>query len=279
MPLINFALVSKERPIGVFDSGIGGLTVAKAIRRALPNESIVYFGDTAHVPYGDKSPELIRRYSKGITQFLLDKHCKAIVIACNTASAHAYAVVREMVPDHIPVVNVIDPVVEEVASKYAKGKIGIIGTKGTVRSRVYVNRIKKANPKLEVVSQSTPLLAPMIEEGFYDNNISKTIISAYLNTSRLKKLDALVLGCTHYPLIKREVTSFCPESTEVLDSSELTATHLKGILKKMKMLNPSQTHQPDHFYISDYTASFNKNASRFFKAEVKVEEVRLWDKK
>ncbi|MEY3399295.1 MAG: glutamate racemase, partial [Bacteroidota bacterium] len=166
----------EDRPIGIFDSGIGGLTVAAAIRKALPGESLIYFGDTAHLPYGDKSAESIRHYAARITDFLIKKKCKAIVIACNTASAHAFKTVRDVAGPDIPVVNVIDPVSEYISTRYTDGKVGVIGTKGTIESRIYVKRIEKLNKKLKVMSCATPLLAPMIEEGFFNNTISRTVI-------------------------------------------------------------------------------------------------------
>jgi glutamate racemase len=177
-----------NKPIGIFDSGIGGLTVAKAIAEALPNETIIYFGDTAHLPYGDKSKESITMYSKRITAFLLAKGCKAIVIACNTASAHAYADLKKAYPK-VPILNVIDPTVDYCLTKYKKGKIGVIATRGTIKSRIYPRKLNKENPKLEVPQTATPLLAPMIEEGFFNNKISKTIINSYLSLPKiLKKL-------------------------------------------------------------------------------------------
>lgn len=269
--------MSQNNPIGIFDSGIGGLTVAQAIKKALPNESIIYFGDTAHVPYGEKSPELIRRYSKGITEFLLTQNCKAIIIACNTASAHAYQSTRELVESDIPVINVIDPVINLVGNQFTHGKVGIIGTKSTIRSRVYVNRLKKVNPQLEVVSKAAPLLAPMIEEGFYNNNISKTIISSYLKGPRFKNLNALILGCTHYPLIQNEVSEYYQGKIEIFDSSRSTASYLKKLLTEQKLLNHNSK-IPDQFIMSDYTKSFEKSATQFFGHKISIIEKRIWDK-
>ena len=194
-----------QQPIGIFDSGIGGMTVAQAIKKALPNEHFIYFGDTAHLPYGDKSPESIRHYAARITQFLLEKKCKAIVIACNTASAHAFKIVQDIAGPSVPVINVIDPVADYVSAHFHKKRIGVMGTKGTIASRVYVVRIEKRNKSLKVISNATPLLASMIEEGFYNNKISQTIINSYLSKPNFKNIDALILACTHYPLIRKDV--------------------------------------------------------------------------
>ena len=165
-----------NQPIGIFDSGIGGLTVARAIKDKLPHEKLIYFGDTAHLPYGDKSPDSIKYYSIRIAQFLLDNHCKMIVIACNTASALAYEAVKDFVGKRALVVNVIDPVVEKISKEKKLKTIGVIATKGTIKSGIHASKIKKANNKQEVYGLATPLLVPMIEEGFFNNKISRSII-------------------------------------------------------------------------------------------------------
>ena len=266
-------------PIGIFDSGIGGLTVAKAIQRALPNESFIYFGDTAHLPYGDKSPESIRSYAKKITELLLSNNCKAIVIACNTASAHAYKEVLKMVPNHVPVINVVDPVATYTAQHYEKGKIGVIGTKGTIQSRIYVKRIEKLNAKLKVLSNATPLLASMIEEGYFNNKISQTIINNYLAKPSFKGIDALILGCTHYPLIKKEVERFYEGKIEIIDSASVVASAVKETLGKKGLLCTAGKKPKYHFWVSDYTESFEKSTAIFFKTKQKLVEKRIWSEK
>ncbi|NQY68496.1 MAG: glutamate racemase [Flavobacteriales bacterium] len=265
-----------NNPIGIFDSGIGGLTVAHAISKLLPKENIIYFGDTAHFPYGDKSPESIRLYSKRIANFLLNKGCKTIVIACNTASSFGYKSTKEYLQDKVPVVNVIDPVVEYVGKKYKGGKVGIIGTKGTIGSRIYNNRIKKSRPDIKTTSLATPLLAPMIEEGFYNNNISKTIINSYLSKPSFKGINALVLACTHYPLIKDEVAEFYNDNTDVLDSASIVAERVKEVLEEgnMERRSGEGKHQ---FYVSDYTAAYEESTKIFFSDKIQLNEVRLWD--
>ena len=187
-----------NQPIGIFDSGIGGLTVANAIRHRLPNEQLCYFGDTAHLPYGDKSGDAIRYYSLKITKFLLEQQAKMIVIACNSASTAAYEVILDFFPDRALFVNVVDPLVEAVCAKGYK-KVGLIATKATVGSGVYQKQLIKTQPDLEVVALATPLLVPMIEEGYAHSRISKSIIEDYLSHPGFEDIDALLLACTHYP--------------------------------------------------------------------------------
>jgi glutamate racemase len=267
----------KHRPIGVFDSGIGGLTVAGAISRLMPHESLIYFGDTAHMPYGDKSPESIQHYSVEIARFLIQKGCKAIVIACNTASALGYQAVTEAFGDKLPVINVIEPVAKYVSINFPKRKIGVIGTKGTINSRIYPRIIKKHNKTVQVASLATPLLAPMVEEGFYNNNISQTIINSYLSKKNLKDIDAIILGCTHYPLIKFEIKRFYGKSVDIVDSAEVVAAYLSNQLNQLG-LNADANKVVNHqFFVSDYTVAFERSTRIFFKQTVHLQEERLWD--
>ena len=268
---------TKDRPIGIFDSGIGGLTVASAIRTVLPHESFVYFGDTAHLPYGDKSPESIRHYAARIAHFLLDHKCKAIVIACNTATAHAGKTVVDVCGPAIPVINVIDPVAEYTAAHYSDCKVGVIGTKGTIQSRVYVTRIQKLNRSLKVLSNATPLLAPMIEEGYFNNSISQTIIDNYLSKKSFGGIRALILGCTHYPLIRKEVEHFYKKKVEIIDSASVVAERVKETLLHSSLLRESSSAPSFHFYISDYTEAFEKSTRIFFGEKIRLEEARIWD--
>lgn len=262
------------RPIGIFDSGIGGLTVASAINSLLPEERLIYFGDTAHLPYGEKSGKTIQGYAEQITGFLLAKDCKAIVIACNSASATAYTTVREMTPKEIPVINVIDPTVAYVAKKYETGKIGVIGTKATVNSRTYAKRIQKLNPDLKVSMLATPLLVSMIEEGFFNNRISQAIIDNYLEKNTLKGIRALILGCTHFPLIKQEVESFYKTKTEVIDSSTIVAESLRDALAKKEILS-AELRGTHHFFVSEKTHSFEQSTKLFFGEKLKLAKKEL----
>ena len=265
----------KEQPIGIFDSGIGGLTVANAITKVLPNEKIIYFGDTAHLPYGDKSPDSIKYYSMRLSHFLMQQECKIIVIACNTASSLAYDVVKDFVGKEVKVVNVIDPVVNMVCQQKGIKKIGVIGTKGTIRSNIYAKKIKAKKVKLEVASLATPLLASMIEEGFFNNKISRTIIQSYLSRPKIKKIDTLILACTHYPLIKDEINEFYEGKVDIIDSAKVVAAYVKDLLTKEKILS-TKKNPKHHFYVSDFTKAFEKSTRYFFTNEIHLEEVDIW---
>lgn len=264
-----------DSPIGIFDSGIGGLTVASAIQKLLPGESLIYFGDTAHLPYGDKSKELICSYATGITDFLLhEKKCKAVVIACNTASAAAYEVLRDKYKGKIPVINVIDPMIEAVIADDAIKKVGIIGTKTTITTGTYQEKFTRRKPSLQFAAIATPLLASMIEEGFYNNNISHAVLNEYLSDPVLKDIDAIILACTHYPLVKNEINTFYKSKVKIFDSAEVVAAKLKNILEKENLLNQSDKSE-NRFYVSDYTKAFEQSTKFFFKNSIKLEKVKL----
>ena len=270
-----------NNPIGIFDSGIGGLTVAHAVNKLLPQESIIYFGDTAHLPYGDKSTAAIQSYTIKIADVLLKNNCKIILIACNSASAAAYQLVKEYVGSRAKVLNVIDPAVQYVAKKYEGKTIGLIGTKKTVSSNVYRKRLDKTNSDIELKALATPLLVPMIEEGFFNSNISHSIIENYLKDPSLQGIEALILGCTHFPLIKKEIESFYKwfdgsRTIEVIDSSMIVAEHLKEYLRKHDLFSSGESVKHT-FYVSDYTKSFAESTRIFFKEEVNLEHYPLWE--
>ncbi|MBX2946458.1 MAG: glutamate racemase [Cyclobacteriaceae bacterium] len=267
-------LLNPEQPVGIFDSGIGGLTVAHAIRKELPHENIVYFGDTAHLPYGDKSEAAIQAYSVKIADALLKKGCKVIVIACNSASSAAYELLKEYAR-YVKIINVIDPMIELVANKFAHQSIGLIGTKRTIQSGVYARKITELNKGITLHSLATPLLAPMIEEGFFDNKISHEIIAQYLADPELKNIEALILACTHYPLIKTAINEYYRNQMTILDSSEVVAMALGKYLTQEKLLN---TNGGDHheFLVSDYTDSFEASTRIFFHKPVHLERYPLW---
>ena len=271
------ALKTANKPIGIFDSGIGGLTVAAAIQKVLPSESLLYFGDTLHLPYGEKSAEAITRYSEDITDFLIQKGCKCIVIACNTASSIAYEAVKKRAGSQAIVFNVIDPVAEYVADHFHDKKIGIIATKATVKSGMYSKKINKLNSSLEVSSIATPLLEPMIEEGFFNNKISKTIIHSYLSNIKLKNIKALILACTHYPLIKTEIEEFYKKKISIIDSAQIVAEHIGKELKRQHLLTSKKTIQ-HQFFLSDLTESFVKSTRYFFKKKISFNRNNLWKK-
>lgn len=267
-----------RRPIGLFDSGIGGLTVARAVAQRLPHERLIYFGDTAHLPYGDKSTAAIQSYAVKICDLLLRQQCKLILIACNSASAAAYELVREYVGSKARVLNVIDPIVAHVGQHYAGQRVGLIGTKQTVNSNVYMKKIDELDAGVDLRSLATPLLAPMIEEGFLDNTVSDEIIGAYLGNPALGDIQALVLACTHYPLIKEQIAGYYHGQVDVLDASEAVATHTAAYLAERDLLAPPAALPPaHHFYVSDFTPSFEASTRLFFGREVQLEHYPLWE--
>jgi glutamate racemase len=234
------------------------------------------------MPYGEKSAEAIKHYSIKIADFLKFKNCKMIVIACNTASAAAYRSVVKSTGMKDLVVNVIDPAVEYVVKNHFRQKVGVIATKRTISSNVYAKRIEALDPVSDVVQLATPLLAPMIEEGFYNNKISQTIINSYLSKSKLSKIDALILGCTHYPLIKTEIQKFYGKSVEIIDSSEIVAQHVKVVLERNLLLNELQPSRftfgkKSQFFVSDFTQSFEETSKIFFDEKVKLKQFNIWE--
>lgn len=265
-----------QRPIGVFDSGMGGLTVAHAISKVLPEEQLVYFGDSAHLPYGDKSAATIQAYSIKICDVLLQKGCKLILIACNSASAAAFELIKAYVGTRAEVMNVIDPVIAHTVEQYSGKKVGLIGTKQTVGSGVYDYQLSLKDPSIDFGGLATPLLVPMIEEHFYSNQISEAIINEYLSNQLLKEIDALILGCTHYPLIKNEIDNYYQGSVDVIDSSMIVANALKTFLNEKNMRAEKRT-QANEFLVSDITPSFEKAAEMFFHAKVPLTKHMLWE--
>lgn len=250
--------------------------MAHAVKNLLPQEQLIYFGDSAHLPYGDKSAATIQAYSVKICDVLLQQGCKVILIACNSASAAAYELAKAYVGSKAKVLNVIDPAVEYVGKKYSNTKIGLIGTKQTVGSGVYEQKLKTYNSTISLGSLATPLLVPMIEEGFYKNEISEQIIDQYLEREELMGIEALILGCTHYPLIKKHVSEFFDNNIEVIDSSKIVASALKTLLQENNLLSPKREAK-NKFLVSDFTPSFQVAAELFFQEEIKLQKHILWE--
>jgi glutamate racemase len=269
-------LMPSTSPIGIFDSGIGGLTVANAVHSLLPNEDIIYFGDTAHLPYGEKSVAAIQAYTVKICDFLLSKKCKLILIACNSASAAAYDLAKEYVASRAHVVNVIDPLVAYVAQRYAHKTVGLIGTRATVNSKTYDHKLALKAEGIELKSLATPLLASMIEEGFFNNSLSNAAINAYLSHDSLRDISALILGCTHYPLIKNETEQFYNGTVDVIDGSEQTAKFVKETLQ-LHDLETNSTQSKMEFYVSDFTPSFQASTRIFFGEQIQLKKYQLWE--
>lgn len=265
---------SATQPIGIFDSGIGGLTVAHAIVKQLPNENIIYFGDTAHLPYGDKSAESIQGYSIKIANLLLQKRCKLILIACNTATATAYQFVKKELDGKADVLNVIDPTVDFIGTRYAHKKIGLIATRQTVNSNVYARKIESLDQGIQLSSLATNLLAAAIEE-FGNSRAIDGLLEEYLSHSSLQNLDALLLACTHYPIIKNKIAAYFKHKVAIIDSSDIVADYVKDYLTKNNLLN-SSTGSKKQFYVSDYTDSFAAGTKIFFDETISLEHYPLW---
>lgn len=266
----DYSHLSPEQPIGIFDSGVGGLTVAKEIRRLLPHENLIYFGDTKHLPYGDKSREAIIGYSTKITEFLLAQNCKAIVVACNTATANALPELLSQVDERVPVIDVINPVAEKVAYEI-HNNVGVIATKGTVNSGLYRKTIRKHNKFIKVDELATPLLVPAIEEGFKNHPITHSIIYNYLSNSKLKNIETLILGCTHYPLLQDEIKQYYGNRVRVIDSPNIVANELKHTLERHQLLNTAAEAATYHFFLSDVTKNFEKISRKFFGKSIDIE--------
>jgi glutamate racemase len=273
--------LNPDLPIGLFDSGVGGLTVAHAITRHLPHERIIYFGDTAHMPYGEKSVEAIRHYSLRIADFLLALQCKCIIMACNTASAAAYDAVADAIGDKTLLLNVIDPVVEAVQNAQLQ-HVGVISTARTYKSEVYPEKLSRQCPNLKVTAKATPSLAQMIEEGLHHApQVMAAITEHYLSDKQLTDIQGLVLACTHYPLIRADIERYyeannkpCPE---IFDSTDTLALALTQQLADYKLLRQSDEIPLHRFFVSDYTQAFEQTAAHFFQHPIKLQHYPIWE--
>lgn len=264
----------RGKSIGIFDSGIGGLTVANAIQKLLPDEHLIYFGDTIHLPYGDKSADAIRFYCLKISKFLLEQNCKMIVIACNSASSAAYNLLLDFFDGKTLFVNVVDPLVQAVVDQGYEN-IGVIATKATVRTNIYRDKIKHQRQSVTVHQLATPLLAPMIEEGFYQGNISHSVIDTYLSVPEFRSLDVLLLACTHYPLIKSEIEAYLDHKVAVLDSTDVVAASVRDTLAANNLLAHQRTKE-NEFYVSDFTQSFEDTAKVFYGEEIELKTANIY---
>ena len=255
-----------NRPIGIFDSGVGGLTVAKEIIKTLPNENIVYFGDTARVPYGAKSKDVVTKYSKQIVRFLLTKNVKAIIVACNTVSSNSLDALRRTFD--IPFIGVVEPGVKSVLETTKNKRVGIIGTEATIRSGMYGRLIHDADSTIEVFSKPCPLFVPLAEEGWYDNDVARMTAELYLDELISCGIDTLLSGCTHYPLLKHCIGETIGEAVKIVDPAKNTADALRIILEKNNMLNDGSEKPTNIFYVSDITDKFEKYALRHLKRHI-----------
>lgn len=262
--------MKKTAPIGVFDSGVGGLTVAREIMRNLPKEDIVYFGDTARVPYGSKSKDNIIRYSRQIINFLQTKGVKAIVIACNTASALALDTVKDEFD--IPIIGVVEPGAKAALQVTENKKIGVIGTEATVRSSMYEKIIQEIDSEVAVVAKACPLFVPLVEEGFKKHQVTDEIIDYYLASMKESDIDALILGCTHYPLLRSKIREYVGENITLVNPAYETAMDLKRILQEMDMENPDieGDHGSYSFYVSDAADKFKQFANSILPYDIET---------
>jgi glutamate racemase len=265
---------NNSAPIGVFDSGIGGLTVARELMRQLPHESIIYFGDTARVPYGPKSPETVLRYSREITSYLRDQGVKAVVVACNTATAHALPTLREEYD--LPIVGVIEPGSRAAARATRSGNVGVIGTQGTINSRAYERAISADLPTANIVARACPLFVPLVEEGWLESDATSLIAHEYLSDFVDAKVDTLVLGCTHYPLLKRVIGETVGRQVRLIDSAEETAAETAATLRERGLERADSAEPVYRFIASDVPDQFLRVGRRFLgKAIDLVETVTL----
>lgn len=250
-----------NKPIGVFDSGIGGLTVVKELIHQLPQESLIYFGDTARVPYGSKSVETIRRYAFESAQFLVSQKVKALVVACNSSTAAGLDQIQDKFK--MPIVGVIEPGAASAVSATKKLRIGVIGTKATVRSEAYPNVIKRLNNQITVFSAACPLFVPLVEEGWLTGPITESVIRAYLTPLLTQRVDTIVLGCTHYPLLKKSIAAVVGDTIKLVDSAIATAAATKKILIESK-LEATASQVPEYkFFVSDAVTDFERIGKMF----------------
>ena len=249
------------KAIGIFDSGVGGLTVLREIIKALPQEDTIYLGDTARVPYGTKSPETVVRFARQITSFLVSRDIKLLVVACNTASAVSLDALQAEFS--IPIVGVIEPGAVQAAAVTKNGKVGVIGTAGTIRSSAYTKAIKRINPDIEVITAECPMFVPLAEEGWLDNEVARLTAEIYLKNLKDSGVDTLVLGCTHYPLLKGMIGQVMGEAVNLVDSAEETARVVREILAVRGETRPDQERGNHHFFVTDIPAGFIRVGNRF----------------
>lgn len=266
--------MEKEKPIGVFDSGIGGLTVAKRVASALPTEDIIYFGDTARVPYGSKSNATVIEYALQDARFLMNKNVKAIVVACNTVSSVALDEIRKKYS--VPVIGVIIPGAALAAKETKSGRIGVIGTRATVNNKAYSNEIRKINSSIEVFEKECPLFVPLAEEGWINHKATFDIAEEYLKELRELKIDTLVLGCTHYPILSGVIQEVIGKNVKLIDSGVASAEVIKIELDRIDLHTNKYSEGNQDFYVSDIPTKFKEVAELFLGHEIKsVQKVDL----
>jgi len=258
------------RPIGVFDSGIGGLTVLKALMERLPNESTLYLGDTARLPYGTKSAEVVTRYTVHNADFLIERGIKLLVVACNTASAVALPLLSGLVK--VPVIGVIEPGARAAAARTRTGKVGVIGTLGTIGSGAYTRALERARPGVEVFPKACPLFVPLAEEGWTQGEVPRLVAQEYLAQLARAGVDSLVLGCTHYPLLKATISEVMGPQVALVDSAEATAEMVEQRLRAEGLLTPDGREPAHQYFVTDVAEKFLSVAERFLGRPVSQAE-------
>jgi glutamate racemase len=264
--------MTNKAPVGVFDSGIGGLTVAQEVIRQLPHESVIYFGDTARVPYGPKSPDTVRRYSREIAEFLREQGVKSIVIACNTATAHALSALRDELD--MPVIGVVEPGARAAVAATKQGHIGVIGTVGTIKSGAYERAIRAINPDVLITTRACPLFVPLVEEGWTDHDATRLVAREYLEPLVAAEIDTLVLGCTHYPLLKPLLLEVLGPSVRLIDSAEETAAETARTLAAESLAADANAEPVYRFVASDDPLQFLQLGQRFLGGTMEGVEIR-----
>ncbi len=262
-----------DAPIGVFDSGVGGLTVVREIMRQLPSENVIYFGDTARVPYGSKSKQTVLKFSKQIVRFLMTKNVKAIVFACNTASALALEEMRSEM--QVPVIGVVRPGAKMAAEMTKTKSVGIIGTDATIKSGIYFDYIRQLDPEVTVVGKACPLFVPLVEEGLLEDRITDDMVDRYLSELKTYNVDSLVLGCTHYPLLSNPIKRYMGEEVTLVNPAYETAKELKSMLGDAGLLNKGNSSPQYDFYVSDGVDKFKSFADKVLP--INVDEVNVID--
>jgi glutamate racemase len=254
-----------KKAIGVFDSGIGGLTVYKALKEKMPEEKVVYLGDTARLPYGSKSAETIIKFSEDNAYFLLDRDVKIIVVACNSASSYAVSPLQNKLD--IPVLGVIGPGAE-AAVEQSKNCIGVIGTTATISSGAYESAIKEKQPNAKIVTRDCPLFVPLVEEGWINHQVTRLVIEEYLMPLKEKGVDSLVLGCTHYPVLKKSIAEVLGNSITLIDSAVTVTQKVHSILKSLGWLNQGRSIKEDEFFVTDFPERFKKVGEIFLGKKI-----------
>jgi glutamate racemase len=257
--------VAKEAVIGIFDSGIGGLTVLQQIARLLPREMLVYLGDTARCPYGTKSPEVVTRYACENVDFLMERGLKMLVVACNTVSAVALEALRARYA--VPLVGVIEPGVQEAVRRSKNRRIGVIGTEATIASGAYTHALRAIDTEIEVYTRACPLFVPLVEEGWVDNEVARATIALYLGSLKHSGIDTLILGCTHYPLLKKSIAEFLGPEVSLVDSAEETAKVVRSTLASSGLARRKGSGEAS-FFVTDIPDRFIKVGARFLGEQV-----------